>query len=129
MLIYLLWFLAGALVHRLISFFLAKRLEAHIILQTLLITGKLFDALSVDVDRVLALKHSALKISDVPDLIVKKTITNDRDFIAKWQMLLFTTVALTIPTKYIKSIPRYIWDDRIDLNSILRKLEEDKNEH
>ena len=98
-------------------------------LQTLLITGKLFDALSVDVDRVLALKHSALKISDVPDLIVKKTITNDRDFVAKWQMLLFTTVALTIPTKYIKSIPRYIWDDRIDLNSILRKLEEDKNEH
>tara|TARA_R100001129_G_scaffold181391_1_gene160620 strand:+ start:198 stop:590 length:393 start_codon:yes stop_codon:yes gene_type:complete len=128
MLTYLIWFLAGALAHRLLSFFLAVRLEKHIISQTLLITGKLFKAISIDIERILAFKHDAIKYSDLPDQIIKKTIDSDREFIAKWQMLLFTTVAMTIPTKYIKTIPNYIWDERIDLNSIVTKLEEENNE-
>lgn len=130
MLTYLLWFLAGAITHKLFSYFMALGVENIILNETLLKVARLFQAITYDVNKALEFKHKSLKSSDVPDTIIKNTITQDKLFLSKWKTAIFTTIVLSVPPKYIRFVPTYIWDEDIDLDSIIKRLEEgNKDEH
>lgn len=123
------WFLAGALTHRLLSFLLARRLEQEIMIQSLLIVGKLFKALEKDVEFAINQKQESLKFSNISDNLLNSTLETDNKFIAMWQTLFFKTVILSIPPRYVKKVPQYVWSNRINLDNIIRELEEERNEH
>lgn len=128
MLTYLLWFLGGALLHKIFTTILGIGLERVLVDKTLLMAGMVFTAISSDVQNAIAAKHKHLRESGLPTDVVDKIIKSDELFLSKWKIKIFTAIVLSLPPKYIRNLPHYIWDKDISLEEIVKKLQEEKRD-
>ena len=130
MLTYFLWFLAGALAHRILSFLLSIGYEKLIIEKTLTISAGIIKAIEGDVTNAVIFKHKNLIKSDLDRKVINDLISADRKFLSDWKESIFINVVAVLPPKYIKTLPHFIFDKTTTLDRILKKLEEKiENEH
>lgn len=130
MLTYFLWFLAGALAHRILSLLLSIGYEKLIIEKTLTISAGIIKAIEGDVTNAVIFKHKNLIKSDLDRKVINDLISADRKFLSDWKESIFINVVAVLPPKYIKTLPHFIFDKTTTLDRILKKLEEKiENEH
>jgi hypothetical protein len=130
MLTYFLWFLAGALAHRILSLFLSIGYEKLIIEKTLTISAGIIKAIEGDVTKSVLFKHKSLIKSDLDRKVINDLISADRKFLSDWKESIFINVVAVLPPKYIKALPHFIFDKTTTLDRILKQLEEKiENEH
>jgi hypothetical protein len=84
----------------------------------------MFAALEKDMLNAMKIKHKTLKDSNIPDSLLQKIIKDDKLFMSQWKQSLLTTVAITIPKKYLKSVPRYVVDGT-EFDETIKNLKED----
>ena len=130
MLTYFLWFLAGALAHRILVFLLSIGYEKLIIEKTLTISAGIIKAIESDITNAVIFKHKNLIKSDLDRKAINDLISADRKFLSDWKESIFINVVAALPPKYIKALPNFIFDKTTTLDKILKQLEEKiKNEH
>ena len=130
MLTYFLWFLAGALAHRILSLLLSIGYEKLIIEKTLTISAGIIKAIEGDVTKSVLFKHKSLIKSDLDRKVINDLISADRKFLSDWKESIFINVVAVLPPKYIKTLPHFIFDKTTTLDRILKQLEEKiENEH
>ena len=130
MLTYFLWFLAGALAHRLLCFLLSIGYEKLIIEKTLIISAGIIKAIENDVTNAVIFKHKNLIKSDLDKEALDKLISADYKFLSSWKESVFINVVAFLPPRYIKRLPLFLFDKRTKLDKMAEQLEEKvKNEH
>lgn len=126
MLTYFLWFSLGAIVSTAASAYFSLGVESLIIRKSLLMSGKLISALQADFEQVLKYKHDSLKISDIPDAVLKKIDKDDKLFLSQWKTTIFITVVGSIPKKYLRYVPQYVVLEDATLEETIEALKEEK---
>jgi hypothetical protein len=130
MLTYFLWFLAGALTHKALNYFLSLGYERLMIESSLLQIAKIYKAIDSDVTSAVLFKHKNLLKSDLDKKIINDIIAGDKQFLVKWKSTLFINVVATVPPKYMKRLPYFLFEKDLNLDKVVNKLEErEKNEH
>lgn len=124
MLTYLTWFLAGALAHRISSFVLSIWYEKLIIEKTLIISAGIIKAIENDATNAVLFKHKSIIISDMDREVLERVISSDYKFLSEWKESVFLNIMGTLPPKYIKSLPPFLFDRRSKIDKMLEQLEE-----
>ena len=124
MLTYFLWFAAGALSYRIVSLLLMVRLERAIVVSALRWVAKVITATDSDLKKAIRIKQENLRATSIPNEVLDKIEESDNKFISQWKETIFTTVAISIPQKYLKHVPHFVWEP-VSLKQKAKELEKE----
>ena len=127
MLTYFLWLAAGTLSYKIVSLLLMVRSERAIIVTALRWVAKVITATDSDLKKAIRIKQENLRATSIPNEVLDKIEESDNKFISQWKETIFTTVAISIPQRYLKLVPHFVWEP-VSLKQKARELEKEDSE-
>ena len=118
---------AGTLSYKIVSLLLMVRLERAIIVSALRWVAKVLTATDSDLKKAIRIKQENLRATSIPNEVLDKIEESDNKFISQWKETIFTTVAISIPQRYLKHVPHFVWEP-VSLKQKARELEKEDSE-
>ena len=100
------------------------RLERAIVVSALKWVAKVITATDYDLKKAMKIKQENLRATSIPNEVLDKIEESDEKFLSQWKETIFTTVAITIPQRYLKHVPHFVWES-VSLKQKVKELEKE----